>query len=116
MCHELLEEDVLLRFIHRLHGLEDLHPRAMLTGGLDKGLHILREARPAVATARIKEFAPNACIGTHALTHLGDVRPDSFAQACYLIHEADACGQHRVGSILRHLGRRDVHEEHTEVV
>jgi len=113
---ELLEEHVLLRLVYSLDSFEDTHRTAMLLRRADEGLHILGEARASIATARVEELTPDTGITTDTLAHHGDVGTDGFAEVRHLIHEADACGQHGVGCILRHLGRRDVHEEHTEVV
>ena len=92
------------------------HLVAVLLGGLDEGLHILREATSAVTAAGVKELGANTGIAANALTDHVHVGAHKFAEVRDVVHEADAGREHGVRGILDHLGARDVGENHAEVV
>lgn len=53
---ELVEEYGFLVFVDFFNGLENAHLVAILFGGLDESLHVLREAASTVAAARVEEL------------------------------------------------------------
>ena len=53
---EFVEKDCLLVFIDFFDSLENAHLVAVLFGGLDECLHVLREAASTVAAARVEEL------------------------------------------------------------
>jgi UDPglucose 6-dehydrogenase len=67
-------------------------------------LHVLREARAAVAAAGVQELVADARIGADAATHLLDVGAELLGQQRHFVHEADARGEHRIGGVLGQLG------------
>ena len=107
---------MLLRLVHCFNSLEDTHRTTIFLSRADEGLHILREARASIATARVEELTSDTGITPDPLTHHRDVRTDRFAEVRHLVHEADACSEHRIGSILSDFCRGDVHKEYTEVI
>ena len=113
---ELVEKHRLLVFVHFFDGLENAHLVAVLFGGLDEGLHVLRETASTVAAARVEELRADAGVATDALTDHVHVGAHEFAEVRDVVHEADAGCEHGVCSVLDHFGARDVRENHAEVV
>ena len=90
---------------------------AALGGGALQRLHVLREARAAVAGAGIEEVVADARIGADALAHRARCRRRArSARLRELVHERDARGEHRVGRVLGELGRAHVHHQQPLVV
>ena len=105
MIVEFLEHDAFLAGVHILDSLEDFHVEVVLVTYLDQVLDVLGEQRAAVTAAREDVLGTNAAVGTHTMTHHVDVGTHDFTQVGNLVHETNACGEHRGGSILDHLGR-----------
>ena len=106
------EGDALLRVVDAVHGLEQVQRQVGLLPGAHQCLDVLGETRAAVARAGVEERMTDTRVAADALAHVVDVRADLFAQVGELVHQRDARGEHRVRRVLRHLGRRDVHEQH----
>ena len=87
-----------------------------MVGSLDECLHVFREARTAVATAREEELATNARIAANALPHHVHVGSDELAEVGDVVHKRNARGEHRIGGVFGHLGTGHVHENHAEIV
>ena len=102
--------------IHAFNGFQHFHGITVLIGSLDEGLHIFREARAAISASGIQELATNAGIATDALSNHIHVGSHQFAEVGNVVHERNARSQHRVGSIFRHLGTGNVHENNAEVI
>ena len=113
---DLIVDDGLLTFVDTLDGFDDLHVIAMVDASVEKGLDILGEAGAAITTASIEELRANACIGAYALTYCIDIGPYVFAEVGDVVHKRDARSEHGISRIFGHLGRGDVHEDHTEVI
>ena len=77
----------------------------------DERLHVLREARAAVADPGEQERRADPAVRAHAHAHLPHVRAHPVAVVRDLVHERDAGGQHGVGRVLRELGRGRVHHQ-----
>jgi hypothetical protein len=78
---------------------------------VDDGLDVLGKAGAAVTRAGIQEGAADPLVGADAEPHVVHVGAHQLAEERHLVHEGDASGQHRVGSVLGDLGGGDVHEE-----
>ena len=113
---EFVEEYGLLVFVDFFDGLEDAHLVTVLLGGLDEGLHVLREAASTVATTGIKELGADAGVAADAFADHVHVGAHEFAEVRDVVHEADAGREHGVRGVLDHFGARDVGEYHAEVV
>ncbi len=59
----------------------------MLLGGTGQCLHVLREARAAVACARVDEVPADARVRADALADLLDVGTDAFGNVGDFVHE-----------------------------
>ena len=105
------EEHLLLRGVDRLDGLQQLRPGARLRCGPLQRLHILREAGPSVARARVDEGIADACIRADPLPYLLDVGPDLLGDSGQFVDERDLGGEHRVGRVLRELGGSLIHHD-----
>ena len=113
---EFVEKNRLLVFVDFFDSLEHAHLVAVLLGGLDEGLHVLRETASTVAAARVEELRADAGVATDALTDHVHVGAHEFAEVRDVVHEADAGREHGVRGVLDHLGTRDVGEDDAEVV
>ena len=100
---KFLEEHTLLFFVHPLNSFQHLHRVAILVSRLDESLHILREARTAIAAAGIEELTSDTGVGTNTCTNHIHVGTHSLTQIGNIIHERDTGSQHRVGGIFGHL-------------
>ena len=116
MAREFLEQYTLLLLIDLLDGLQNSHPIAALLGGADQRAHILREARASVAATRVEELLADARVGTNALAHHIHVGSHPLAQIGNIVHKRDARGEHRIGRVLGHLGRGNIHKQHAEII
>jgi hypothetical protein len=108
---ELLEHDVTLPRVGALHAGGHVQRHAVLLAGVQQRLHVLGEARPAVAGARKEERRADARVAADAAPHVVDVGADALAEQRDLVHERDARGEHRVGGVLGELRARHVHEQ-----
>ena len=88
----------------------------MLLGRSDQRFDVFWKAGTAVAAARVKKLASDACVAADSLADHVHVRSDDFAQVGDVVHEADAGGEHAVRGVFGHLGRGDVHEDYPEIV
>ena len=113
---QLVEKHPFLPLVDPLDRREDLHRIAVLLGRSDQRLDVFREAGAAVAAARVKKLASDACVAADSLADHVHVRSDDFAQVGDVVHEADAGGEHAVRGVFGHLGRGDVHEDYPEIV
>ena len=113
---KFVEKNCLLVFVDFFDSLQNAHLVAILFGGLDEGLHVLREAASTVATARVKELRTDAGIATDALSHHVHIGAYEFTEVCDVVHETDAGREHGVRGVLDHFCARDVRENHAEVV
>ena len=113
---ELSEENGLLLFVDIFNGFQDTHAVAVLFSRLDEGFDVFRETRTAIAATGIEELRTDAGIAADALTHHVDIRSNEFAEIGNVVHERNARGEHGIGRIFDHLRRRDVREDHAEVV
>ena len=116
MVPDLVEDHGLLRLVAVLDGGEQRRLEAGAARGVDQGLHVLGEARPAVAGAGIDEVIADALVGADALADHLDVGPEPLGEAGHLVHEADLGRQHGVGGIFGQLGRAHVHDDDLVVV
>ena len=105
MALDQLEQLVLLALVDGLHRFEDLRAVAVLLRGALQRLHVLGEARTAVAGARIDEAVADARIRTDAVAHISMSAPTrsamfaisfmklilvaSIALAAYLVSSAE---------------------------
>ena len=105
---QLTEQNPFLAFVHALHSLQHLHAATMLRGRAYQGLHILREARPAITATGIEELVAYARIRPDTLAHHIHIGTDLFTKVRNVIHERYPRCEHRVRGILYHLGRRYV--------
>ncbi len=113
---DLVEQHVLLRVVDRLDRFQDAQRVAVLARGADQRLHVLREARAAVADPGVQEVIADPRIGTDAAPHRLDVRADAIREVRHLVHERDAGREHRVRRVLRELRRTHVHVDGALVV
>ena len=88
----------------------------MFLGCPDQGFDIFRETGTAISASRIKELTSDTRIGSDSATHHIYVSSNQFTQIGNVIHKADSGRQHGIGSIFCHLGRRDIHKNHPEVI
>ena len=105
-----------MTLINSLNSLQNPHSIALLFGSTDQCLHVLREARTAIATTRIEELRADTRISTNTLAHHVDVRTHDLAQISDVVHKRNARCQHRICRILDHLSRRHIGENHTVIV
>ena len=78
---------------------------------MDEGGGVLREARAAVAGARVQELEPDARVVAHAERDLAHVGVDRLAQVRDRVDEGDLGGEERVRRVLDHLCRRGIGDE-----
>ena len=108
---QLFEQHVLLRLVRLLHRIQNAERHFVLGAGAHQRLDVLGEAGAAVPRAREQERLSDTPVGADAAPHLSHIGADGLAQPRDLIHEGDPRGQHGVGRVFRHLGRRDVHHD-----
>ncbi len=72
----------------------DAKRMAVAVGRVPQRPHILREARAAIARARLQKVGPDAPVSADAAPHHLDVGARMLGQAGHLVHEADAGGEH----------------------
>ena len=116
MPGQFLEQDAFLPFIDPLHRLQHLHPAPVLLSAANQGLDVFRETGTAVSAARIEEFVPDAAVRPDSLAHHIDVRSHGLAQIGHVVDETDTRGQHGIRGVFGHLGRRNIHEHHPEII
>src|SRR5215212_699852 len=73
-----------------------------------QGGDVLGQARAAPADPRTEKASPYALVEPDAVGHLRDIRADQLAEVGDLVYEADLGRKEGVGSILDHLGARQV--------
>ena len=95
----------------RCVGLGHAHRDAVRAAEVEERLHVLREARPAVAGARVEESLADARVGADAEPNRVDVGARGVAEARELVHERDAHREHRVGRVLRELARARIGDD-----
>ena len=83
---------------------------------MHQSFHIFRKAATAISTTGIKEFLPDTHISPNTFAHMIYVSPYPLAQIGNIVHKADTSGQHSIGSILSHFGRRNIHKDYTEIL
>ena len=113
---DLLDQTQLLRVVRRLDGRHDPQRPAELRRRVLQRLHVLREARSAVADARVEKVPADPRIGTDSLADVLDVGAELVGEIGELVHERDPRREHRVRRVLRELGRAHVHHEQPLVV
>ncbi len=82
----------------------------------DSALTSFGKTRSAVAAAGVYKGVADSRIRADADAHLLDVGADAFRQIRQLVHEADLGREHRIGRVLRQLGRAHVHDQHAIVI
>jgi hypothetical protein len=80
-------------------------------GHRDQRLHVLGEARAAVADAGEEKCRADAAVEADAAADVLDVAAHGVAEVRDLVDQGDARRQHRVGGVLRHLGALRRHEQ-----
>jgi hypothetical protein len=88
---------------------------AAVAGQLLERLHVLGEARAAVADAGPKEVRPDAVVQAHALGNDPHVGAHLFTHVGDLIDEGDLGGEKGVGGVLDHLGGGHARAHHIGV-
>ncbi len=116
MLPHLVYQHFLLARVDPFHRGEDLRLVTHFLRGADERLHVLGEARPTIAGARINEGIADAGIRADTHADLLDVRPEPLGDERQLVHEADLGGQHRIGRVLGQLGGADIHDNQPIVV
>ena len=82
------------------------------TGDVEQRLDVLREARTAVARARVEELKADAGVVAHSDRDFVRVGVDRLAQVRDRVDERHLGGEERVRRVLDHLGRGGVGDEH----
>ena len=113
--YQFLEQNAFLILVHIFHRFQHLHGITILLGSLNQRLHIFRETRATITASRIQELTPDTTVGTYSVTYHIYISSHQFAQVGNIVHKADTGGQHGVCRIFSHLGRRNIHENNTEV-
>jgi hypothetical protein len=114
--HHLVDQHALLPLVGRFDGLQHAELDARLAAGGDERLHVLREARAAVARARRTGTGSRCADRCRCRRARARCRRRPLGEQRELVHEADARGQHRVGGVLGELGAAHVHHEQPVVV
>ena len=94
MLHQLFKQNTFLLLVYLFHSTEHPHFISILFCRFDKGFHIFRETRTAIADSRIQEFTSDARIRTDSATYHIHIGTHNLAQVCYVIHKTDAGCQH----------------------
>src|SRR5690606_13766447 len=110
LLDELREEHGLL-LVRLVGGLRDAEREAVLAAERGERLHVLREARAAVARAGVEELLADARVRADAEAHGVDVRAGRLAEARELVHERDAHREHRVRRVLDELARARIGDD-----
>ncbi len=116
MRADLFEDHRLLRVVAVLDRLHERRLEAGAARGVDQRLHVLGEARAAVAGAGIDEMVADALVRADALADHLDVGAEPLGEAGDLVHEADLGREHAVGGVFRQLRRAHVHHDDLVVV
>ena len=116
MIVQLVEQHLFLRFVHPVHRFYEFHGVPVFTSHAYERFHILGEAAASVTGTGVQEFMAYAGVRADPHAHVVHIGPRFLAQVRHLVHERDAGGQHGVGCVFGHLGRRNIHKEHPEIL
>ncbi|MCY1238973.1 hypothetical protein D9M68_664340 [compost metagenome] len=90
--------------VDRNRGLDEPDGRVMVLRGLDQCQRVLREARAAIAGARMQELRADAAIEADAAGDVLDIGADLFAEVGHLVDEGDLHRQEGIAGILDQFG------------